>query len=88
MSEGDPVAWFLIENGWKVTDQEGSDVGEVEGVLGDENADIFHGLMITTGVLGGRRYVAAEQVGPITEGRIHLRLGTEEVKGLPENADV
>jgi len=88
MSDGDPVAWFLIEEGWKVVDRGGSDVGSVESVLGDPNADIFHGLLIMTGLLGGRRYVAAEDVGTITVGCVQLGLAGSEVEHLPANADV
>jgi hypothetical protein len=88
MSDGDPVAWFLIEQGWKVVDRGGSDVGSVESILGDPNADIFHGLLIATGLLGGRRYVAADKVGAITEGCVHLSLAGSDVERLPANADV
>jgi hypothetical protein len=30
MSEGDPVAWYLIEQGWKVVDAGGEEIGHVE----------------------------------------------------------
>jgi hypothetical protein len=88
MSDGDPVAWYLIEEGWKVVDRGGSDVGTVESILGDPNADIFHGLLIATGLLGGRRYGGAEKVGAITEGCVHLSLAGSDVERLPANADV
>lgn len=88
MSEGDPVAWFLIEEGWKVVDRGGSDVGTVESVLGDPNADIFHGLLFMTGLLGGRRYAPADVVGTITEGTVHLSLAAGDIERLPANADV
>lgn len=82
MSEGDPVSWLLIEPGWKVVDSGGNDVGHVEEVEGDSNADIFSGLLISTGLLSGKRYVPAEQVGLITEGGVHLTLNRDEVKRL------
>ena len=84
MSEGDPVAWFLIEQGWQVLDAGGNDVGQVEEVDGDENADIFSGLVIATSLFGGYRSVGAEQVQFITEGHIRLSLTRDEVKDLPE----
>jgi hypothetical protein len=86
MSNGDPVSWFLIEPGWKVLDSDGNDVGRVEEIEGDTNADIFNGLIISTGLLTGSRYVPAEQVGEITDGRVRLLLTAEQVKQLPGEA--
>jgi len=85
MSECDPVSWFMIEPGWKVVDDKGDDIGRVEDVVGDSNADIFNGLSVTTGLLAGAHYVPAESVGIITEGRIHLQLSHEEVRNLDKH---
>jgi hypothetical protein len=82
MSGADPVSWLLIEPHWHVVDSDGNDVGHVEQVFGDDDADIFSGLLISTGLLSGHRYVPAEQVGTITEGRVQLRLTGDEVKHL------
>jgi uncharacterized protein YrrD len=84
MSEGDPVAWYLIEQGWEVLDAGGEAIGRVEEVEGDANADIFSGLLISTGLLGGTRVVPAEQVRSLTEGHVHLSLTSDEVKDLPD----
>jgi hypothetical protein len=84
VSEGDPVSWLLIEPGWKVIDSEGNHVGHVEEVEGDSNADIFSGLVISTRLFGGKRYVPADQVGLITEDRVHLTLNGDEVKRLKD----
>jgi hypothetical protein len=80
----DPISWFLIEPGWKVIDAGGKDVGHVEEVEGDDNADIFNGLLISTGLLSGNRYVPAERIGLITDGRVHLTLTGDEVKHLSD----
>jgi uncharacterized protein YrrD len=85
MNESDPVSWFMIEPGWKVVDAEGDEVGRVEEVIGDSNADIFNGLSVTAGLLAGARYVPAERVGVITEGRIHLELSREQVHELDKH---
>ena len=81
---GDPVSWFLIEPGWKVLDAGGDEVGQVEEVVGDSGVDIFNGLSISTGLLGGTRYVPAEVVAAITEGCVQLRLSGDEVKQLDD----
>jgi rRNA processing protein Gar1 len=64
--EPDPVAWLLVEPGWKVVDANGEKVGKVDEVLGDGQTGIFHGL-----VVNGEE-VLAERVAEIREGEIRL----------------
>ena len=80
----DPVSWFVIEPGWKVVDAEGKEVGAVDEVVGDSTDDIFNGLAISTGLLGKPRYVPAERVAEITEGRIALAMSKTELESLDE----
>jgi hypothetical protein len=61
-----------------------TEVGEVDEVAGDDNADIFDGLAIATSAFGKPRYVPSEQVGEITEGYVHLTLTPEQVAQLGE----
>jgi hypothetical protein len=84
MTERDPVSWFLIEPGWTVVDATGEDVGTVDEVVGDSSDDIFNGLSISTSLLGRPRYVPSEQVGEITEGRVHLKLAKDQIGHLGE----
>ena len=62
----DPVSWLLVEPGWTVYDADGKKVGKVDEVLGDEQTDIFHGLMVDG------EEVLAERIGEIREGEVHL----------------
>ncbi|MDX6482085.1 MAG: hypothetical protein QOG85_2595 [Gaiellaceae bacterium] len=80
----DPVSWFLIRPGWKVYASDGTEVGAVDEVVGDDNADIFDGLAIARSTFAKPTYVPAESVGPIYEGRIELTLTTEQVGALGE----
>ncbi|HVR13939.1 MAG TPA: hypothetical protein VMS41_09160 [Gaiellaceae bacterium] len=75
----DPVSWMVIEQGWSVVDSEGDDVGRIDEVLGDEEADIFNGLNILKGAIGTKTYVPAEVVGEIVEGRVQLTLRKDDV---------
>ena len=63
---GDPVSWLLVEPGWKVVDSSGRKVGKVDEVLGDEQVDIFHGLLV------GGQEILAERIAEIREGEIRL----------------
>ncbi len=81
----DPVSWLMIRPGWKVYASDGTEVGAVDEVAGDENQDIFDGLAVATSALGKPIYVPAENVGPITDdGRIELTLSGEQVAALGE----
>ncbi|MGH2934373.1 MAG: DUF2171 domain-containing protein [Gaiellaceae bacterium] len=80
----DPVSWLMIEPGWKVYAADGSEVGAVDEVAGDDGHDIFDGLAIATTAFGKPRYVPAEQVGRIEEGAVRLALTREQVEALGE----
>jgi uncharacterized protein YrrD len=81
---GDPVAWRVIERGWRVWDAAGNEVGKVDRITGDVDADIFNGITVGDGgtVLTRARYVPAEHVAEIREGEIVLDLSPEEVAEL------
>lgn len=75
----DPVAWTLVERGWAVVADSGEEVGKVNEVIGDPEADIFDGLSVGAGAILDRPlYVPSENVGPIEEGTVHLTIDAEE----------
>jgi hypothetical protein len=82
MSE--PVSWLLVEPGWTIETADGQEVATVHEVLGDENADIFDGLAVSPGLLKHPRYVPAESVAGISEGRIRLTISPDEFDRLDE----
>lgn len=84
MRESDPVSWLMIEPGWEVVDAQGQEIGSVDEVAGDSSDDIFNGLSISTSLLGKPRYVPSEQVGKITEERVHLKLTKDQIERLGE----
>ncbi|HXH88344.1 MAG TPA: hypothetical protein VNI55_07045 [Gaiellaceae bacterium] len=83
----DPVSWLLIEPGWKVSGSDGSDLGKVAEVVGDTGSDIFNGLSVSPGLLHGNRYVAAEWVGTITEGRVEVELDAAAFEALGKHEE-
>jgi hypothetical protein len=80
----DPVAWIVVERGWEVVSSGGEKVGTVDEVLGDQNADIFDGLTVLPGRLKRPKYVPAERVDEIVEGRVTLELTKAEFEALEE----
>src|SRR3712207_4085444 len=66
----------------------GGEIGKVEHVLADADADIFDGLVIDmrTGP-GGHRFVDAPHVAAIDADGVTLTLGEREAERLPEPTD-
>jgi uncharacterized protein (UPF0248 family) len=69
----DPVSWKVVERGWRVIDDRGGDVGRVDEITGDPEADIFDGLEVSHGLLERTEYVPSERVVEIREGEVIIR---------------
>ena len=80
------TSWLTIEPGWRVEDRSGAMIGEVTAVVGDQDADIFDGLRFRAED-GEERYVRADRVGPIFEGRVTLEADLAEVDGDPADQE-
>ncbi len=80
----EPVSWFLIEKHWRVVGSDGEEIGTVEEVVGDSNADIFSGLAVGTGLVHKPRLVPSELVGEIVEGEVRLSIAEDEFERLEE----
>src|SRR6266536_2207789 len=52
------------------------------GIVGDKGKDIFDGLAVSSGLLAKARYVPAESVGTIVEGRVEVDLGPDAAERL------
>jgi hypothetical protein len=78
-----PVSWKVVERGWTVIGSDGEKVGYVDDVLGDVEADIFDGISVSGGLFKERRYVPAEQVGPIYDGEVHVLIDKGAFERLP-----
>ncbi|MFI5891156.1 PRC-barrel domain-containing protein [Actinoplanes sp. NPDC051513] len=62
---GAPVSYLVLADGTLVYDRSGNRVGEVEHVLADEGADVFHGLLVKTAA--GHRFARASLVDGLYE---------------------
>jgi hypothetical protein len=79
----EPVSWLAIAPGAVVVAADGSEVGTVKEVAGDEEHDIFDGLVLSAGMGRATRYLAAERVTRIAAQRVETSLTAEEAAGLP-----
>jgi hypothetical protein len=79
---GDPISYLVLEEGTPVLASDGAEVGTVEHVLADEDADVFDGLVVKVG--GGHRFADAPLVEAIPERAVFLAVDRAEAEGLPD----
>jgi uncharacterized protein YrrD len=88
MDLGDPSSYLSLQAGASVYSCDGEEVGTVEHVLADPDADIFDGLVLDTSVLpGGQRFVDGDQVEEIFDRGVLLKLDRAGAERLPEPAE-
>jgi uncharacterized protein YrrD len=87
MELGDPASYLVLEDGTPVLSADGHEVGTVEHVLADPDADVFDGVIVDMRAgPGGHRFADAEQVGGIYERAVVLRVDAAAAERLPEPA--
>jgi hypothetical protein len=78
------VSWKGIDQGATVVAGDGHAIGRVTEIAGDEQADIFDGLVVSPAAGGAPRYVSAERVRRISPDRVETDLSAEEAANLPD----
>ena len=82
---GPPASYLTCAPGATVVSSDGKELGKVEHVLADPEADIFDGLVLDTSVLpGGHRFVDAPQIAEIYERGVVLTIDAAAATELPE----
>jgi uncharacterized protein YrrD len=86
---GEPIAYLALEKGVPVFDARGEEVGRVDHVLADQDADVFDGVVVDTSPLpGGRRFADADQIDELHERGVVLRVDGDALHEPPENPAV
>lgn len=78
-----PISWKAVLEHTQVHDAEGQSVGTVREVLGSESQDIFHGIVVHSGVAGRDVMLPADVITRITNRRIDTSLPAERIRELP-----
>lgn len=82
---GPPSSYLVLGDGVPVYSSDGEELGKVEHVLADPDADVFDGIVLDTSVLpGGHRFVDAPEVGEIYERGVVLKIDAAAAEDLPE----
>src|SRR5438105_14421298 len=78
-----PVAWQAVPAHAPVVGADGSEIGIAESVLGDEEQDIFHGIVLRRSPHGEKVELPARRIKKMTSRRVITDLGTGDVGSLP-----
>jgi hypothetical protein len=81
---GAPVAYIAVEHGTPIYSSDGQQLGTLEHVLADVDADVFDGIIIDTSLgPGGWRFVDAPEVEEIHERGVLLKIDAAKAEQLP-----
>jgi hypothetical protein len=85
MDLGDPASYLVLAEGTPVLASGGEEVGRVEHVLADADADVFDGVIVDLRAgPGGHRFADADQVEAIYERGLVLKLDAAAAEALPD----
>ena len=79
----DQLSWRATPYRAPVLDGNGEEFGTAESLLGDEEADIFHGLAVRLAEGGRLVEVSAARIARITASAVHTDVTRPEVGSLP-----
>jgi hypothetical protein len=82
-----PVAWRGVAQDTPVRTSDGETVGVVADLLGSDEEDIFHGVVVHLGRLGHHVFVPADQVDLMTATHVDVAPTSAEIHALPRYAD-
>ena len=82
-----PVAWTNMPRHAPVVTADGTEIGTAERLLGDEEEDIFHGLVLRRKPDGELVEVPANRITKMTEQHVITDLDANDAAGLPRYQD-
>ena len=85
MDSDDPIAWRGVTQDTPVRTSEGETVGTLSDMLGSDQEDIFHGIVVHLGRLGHHVFVPADQVSLMTHTHVDVALTSAEIHALPKH---
>jgi hypothetical protein len=84
VSEPEPqVSWKALERDAIVVTSDGDESARVTEIVGDPDADIFNGLVVSLGMLDKNRHLPAERVQGIWPKRVEVDATLEDLEALP-----
>jgi len=81
-----PIAWRVVPEDTAVR-SEGQQVGTLYDLLGSDEEDIFHGIVVQLRSGSRRVFVPADDVTVMTASHVDVSLSADEMNALPEHKE-
>ena len=81
----DPIGWRGVAQDTAVHSSDEKNVGTLSDLLGSDQEDIFHGVVVHLGRLGHQVFVPADQVSLMTHTHVDVSLTSDEIHALPKH---
>jgi hypothetical protein len=81
-----PIAWRVVPQDVEVRSSDGVSVGTLEDLLGSDEEDIFHGLIVKTADGNRTVFIPSENVTLLTGSHVDLSFSADEVRALPDHS--
>ncbi|HEY1167998.1 MAG TPA: hypothetical protein VGE81_03305 [Candidatus Limnocylindrales bacterium] len=81
-----PIAWRAVPEDTPVR-SDGQQVGTLYDLLGSDEEDIFHGIVVQLRPGSRRVFVAADDVISMTASQVDVSLSAGEIGALPEHTE-
>lgn len=82
-----PIAWRGVHQDTPVRSSEGEPVGTLCDMLGSDEEDIFHGIVVRLGRLGHNVFVPADDVTLMTPSHVDVAYTSDQLHALPEHTE-
>jgi hypothetical protein len=82
-----PVSWRVVPQDVAVRSSDGIRVGAVHDLLGSDEEDIFHGIVVRLSEGERNVFVPADDVALLTGSHVDLSLTAEQIMTLPNHTD-
>ncbi|MGZ6372858.1 MAG: hypothetical protein ACXWL8_05635 [Candidatus Limnocylindria bacterium] len=82
-----PIAWRGVLEDTPVRSSEGEQVGTLSDLLGSDQEDIFHGIVVQLARAGHEVFVPADDVTLMTPSHIDVAYTSDQLHGLPVHTD-
>jgi hypothetical protein len=82
-----PIAWRGVLQETPVRSSEGEHVGEIVDLLGSDQEDIFHGIVVHLRRPGHEVFVPADDVTLMTPSHVDVAYTADQVHALPQHTE-
>ena len=82
-----PIAWLAVHEETPVRSADGQPVGNLADLLGSEQEDIFHGIIVRLDSDGRQVFVPADDVTLMTPSYLDVAFTADQLHAMPEHTE-